>query len=419
MNERPFAQATRHDAFEALERFLPHAGTEYAARRNFDLGRGEHRNVSVLSPYIRHRLILETEIIDAVLQQHGPDAASRYIEEVFWRAYFKGWLEQHPSVWTDYRATVRGLIDTLEANAGLRDRYLRALDASTGIDCFDAWVTELQTTGYLHNHARMWFASIWVYTLGLPWQLGADFFYRHLVDGDPASNTLSWRWVCGLHTKGKTYLARSTNIVKYTGGRFVPCGQLASEAPPLNETQVHSLRPLPDAQSIPVGAKVGLLVTEEDCAPETMTLAASPVAVMGAVATGSRSPLPIGAAAREFAIGAVADGTERAARHFGIPAQSIHGADWDDALVAWSRTRRLDAVVTAYAPVGPVAERLAIARRALAANGVALLQLRRDYDSCTWPHATRGYFRLKSQIPEVLETLGLAGPEAPSQRATG
>lgn len=419
MNERPFGQATRQEAFAALRRFLPHAGAEYASRRNFDLGPGEHRNVSVLSPYIRHRLILETEIIDAVLQRHGSDAASRYIEELFWRAYFKGWLEQHPSVWMEYRAAVRGLVETLQTNASLRDRYYKALDAATGIDCFDAWVSELVTTGYLHNHARMWFASIWVYTLGLPWQLGADFFYRHLVDGDPASNTLSWRWVCGLHTKGKTYLARSTNIVKYTGGRFVPSGQLASEAPPLNENQAHSLRPLPDVQSIPAGASVGLLVTEEDCRPETMTLAASPVAVMGAVATASRSPLPVGKVAREFAIGAVADGTERAARHLGIPAQSIHGTDWDDALVAWSRSCELDAVVTAYAPVGPAAERLAVARRALAANGVALVQVRRVYDSCTWPHATRGYFRLKSQIPEVLETLGLADSGKGPQRAAG
>lgn len=419
MNERPFGQATRKDAFEALERFLPHAGAEYASRRNFDLGPGEHHNVSVLSPYIRHRLILETEVIDTVLQQHGIDAAARYIEEIFWRAYFKGWLEQHPSVWTDYRAAVGGLVDALETNSSLRDRYERALDASTGIDCFDAWMSELVSTGYLHNHARMWFASIWVHTLGLPWQLGADFFYRHLADGDPASNTLGWRWVCGLHTKSKTYLARSTNIVKYTGGRFLPGGQLANEAPPLNEAQVHSLSPLPDAQSIPEGARFGLLVTEEDCALETMALAATPIAVMGAVATASRSPLPVGTAAREFATRAVADGTERAARRHGIPAQGIHSTDWADALVAWSGSRKLDAVVTAYAPVGPVAERLAVARRALAAHGVALVELRRAYDSGTWPHATRGYFRLKSRIPDVLEALGLTASKSESQRATG
>ena len=62
----------------------------------------------------------------------------------------------------------------------------------------------------------MWFASIWIFTLNLPWQLGADFFMQHLLDGDPASNTLSWRWVAGIQTKGKNYLARKSNIEKYS-----------------------------------------------------------------------------------------------------------------------------------------------------------------------------------------------------------
>ena len=95
---------------------------------------------------------------------------------------------------------------------------------ATGIDCFDAWARELVATGYLHNHARMWFASIWIFTLRLPWELGADFFLRHLIDGDPASNTLSWRWVAGLQTAGKTYLATAENIARFTGGRFAPQG---------------------------------------------------------------------------------------------------------------------------------------------------------------------------------------------------
>ena len=62
----------------------------------------------------------------------------------------------------------------------------------------------------------MWFASIWIHTLELQWELGADFFLKHLLDGDPASNTLSWRWVAGIHTKGKNYIARKSNIEKYS-----------------------------------------------------------------------------------------------------------------------------------------------------------------------------------------------------------
>ena len=79
----------------------------------------------------------------------------------------------------------------------------------------DRIARELIQTGYLHNHARMWWASFWIHAEGLPWELGADVFFRHLLDADPASNTLSWRWVAGLQTAGKTYLVRLSNLQKY------------------------------------------------------------------------------------------------------------------------------------------------------------------------------------------------------------
>ena len=79
---------------------------------------------------------------------------------------------------------------------------------------------ELKETNYLHNHARMWFASIWIFTLDLPWELGAEFFLKHLYDGDSASNTLGWRWVAGIQTPGKHYLASEWNIKKFTNNRY-------------------------------------------------------------------------------------------------------------------------------------------------------------------------------------------------------
>ena len=79
---------------------------------------------------------------------------------------------------------------------------------------------KLKKNNYLHNHTRMWFASIWIFTLKLPWQLGAEFFLKNLYDGDSASNTLGWRWVGGLQTAGKHYLAREDNIRKYTNNRY-------------------------------------------------------------------------------------------------------------------------------------------------------------------------------------------------------
>jgi deoxyribodipyrimidine photo-lyase len=415
---RFWKDASRDAAFVALQQFLPRAGTEYAAQRGFDHGPGTRNNVSGLSAYVRHRLIHEGEILDATLQRHSVAGASKFIEEIFWRAYFKGWLEHHPTVWINYRSVVQALVDSLETNSDIRARYETALHGTTGIDCFDAWVSELKSTGYLHNHARMWFASIWVYTLQLPWQLGADFFYRHLVDGDPASNTLSWRWVCGLHTKGKTYLARVSNIVSYADGRFNPQGRLANKARPLKEAQIHATRTLPPVQDVPAGSRFGLLVTEEDCSPESLPLRDSPIALLGAVTTNTRSPLPVGRPAHEFAIGAVADGLERAARHFALPAQGARSDCWDDALLSWARSNDLDSVVTAYAPVGPVAERLTSARQALARNGIELIQLRRAYDAFTWPHATKGYFKMKCRIPDILEQLGISGERQDVKRAS-
>ena len=79
----------------------------------------------------------------------------------------------------------------------------------------DRFARELIATGYLHNHARMWWASFWVHVERLPWELGADFFFRHLLDADPASNTLSWRWVAGLQTRGKSYLVRRSNLRRF------------------------------------------------------------------------------------------------------------------------------------------------------------------------------------------------------------
>ncbi|MGY9006925.1 MAG: FAD-binding domain-containing protein, partial [Alphaproteobacteria bacterium] len=222
---------TRQAGLARLEQFALQAGLQYAKRRNYDFGVDRRGNVSALSPWIRHRLVTEEEVLRAILARHSVSGAEKFVQEVFWRTYFKGWLEQHPSVWTAYQ---HGLMQALGENHWFAE-YKEAVKGRTGIDCFDHWARELVETGYLHNHARMWFASIWIFTLRLPWELGADFFLRHLIDGDPASNTLSWRWVGGLHTKGKTYLARASNIAKYTDGRFNPQGQLSSTADPLIE----------------------------------------------------------------------------------------------------------------------------------------------------------------------------------------
>lgn len=404
---KPTGGATREAGLKRLHDFAQRAGPLYAKSRNFDFGPERRGNVSMLSPWLRHRLLLEQEVLEVVLERHSASAAAKFVEEVFWRAYFKGWLEKRPSVWTDYRRSVSALLQSLERDAGSLGRYETAVEGNTGIDCFDAWVEELRTQGYLHNHARMWFASIWVYTLGLPWQLGADFFYRHLMDGDPASNTLGWRWVCGLHTSGKTYLARASNIAHFSNNRFCPEGQLAGRAPALTENVSHPVTPLSSPGTLPDEGRYGLLITEEDCSPESLGLDRQPEAVLGTTATNLRSPLPVGEVACEFAEGAVKDAVERASRLFGANGTLSNSDSWDEVLPDWASRHGLKTIVTAHAPVGPVAELLADAGEKLESVGVSLVRLRRPYDTATWPHSRRGFFRLKKQIPSILDELGL------------
>ena len=403
--------ATRSRGLERLTDFLPRAGRRYAKTRNFDYGPDRRDNVSSLSPYIRHRLVLEAEVLEAVLNEHAYADADKFVQEVFWRAYFKGWLEQHPDAWHNYRRDVNAAIAALESDADLCAAYDRAISGETGIAGFDDWVRELVATGYLHNHARMWFASIWIFTLELPWQLGADFLLRHLLDGDPASNTLSWRWVGGLHTQGKTYLARVSNITSYTNDRFNPVGQLAATAPPLSETNPPARVPLPAADTPSANGRTGLLVHEDDCLGQPLDgIVDAPVAVLGLSGTSLRSPLAVGHAASAFAADAVADGVSRAADHYGVDGAFADSARWEDELLDFARGNDIDTIVTPYAPVGPVAEELERVAPVLDREGVRLIRLRRGYDERAWPHAAKGYFKLKARIPELLDALGFGCP---------
>ncbi|MEY3129880.1 MAG: hypothetical protein RLY12_252, partial [Verrucomicrobiota bacterium] len=225
---------TRAAAWARLAEFLPDAGS-YAAGRNFV--RPGHPNISRLSPWVQKRLLLEEEVVAAARERWSFEAVEKFVQEVYWRSYWKGWLEQRPEAWSRWVEAVPRLRDALSAEQ--RSTLEAAIAGRTGIAGFDDWARELVATGYLHNHARMWFASIWVFTLKLPWELGAAFFYEHLLDGDVASNTLSWRWVAGLQTPGKTYVARADNIAHYTDGRHEPqASQLASTAFPITEPAI-------------------------------------------------------------------------------------------------------------------------------------------------------------------------------------
>ncbi len=203
---------SRSGALERLNKFLESDIMNYNSKRNFDFGVNKRNNVSCLSPYITHRLITEYETVNKVLKKHSFQKVDKFIQEIFWRVYWKGWLEMRPKVWSDFV----GDLQTIKEDA----KYNTAINGETEIECFNDWVKEIKNFNYLHNHTRMLFASIWIFTLGLPWQKGAEFFMNHLYDGDAASNTLSWRWVAGIQTKGKHYLAQSWNIRKFTNEKY-------------------------------------------------------------------------------------------------------------------------------------------------------------------------------------------------------
>ena len=209
-------KCSRVEALDELNHFIENNLLDYSKLRNFDLGPQKRDNTSCLSPYVTHGLVSEIEIINKSLKKFSFVKNEKFIQEVLWRVYWKGWLELRPNVWGDYLKELTDIKESFKDNKN----YLDAIEGNTNIECFNEWVNELKNFNYLHNHARMWFASIWIFTLNLPWQLGAEFFMKHLFDGDAASNTLGWRWVAGIQTQGKNYLATEWNIKKFTNNRF-------------------------------------------------------------------------------------------------------------------------------------------------------------------------------------------------------
>ena len=395
---------SREEGLRRLTSIVPKLGSDYAKNRNFDRGIGGHSSVSMLSPWIRHRLLLEEELIREVVAEHGYQAPQKFIQEVFWRTYWKGWLELRPKVWDDYIRERDNAISDFHADVNL----YRAVAAKTGIECFDYWVNELKETNYLHNHARMWFASIWIFTLKLPWVLGADFFLKHLIDGDPASNTLSWRWVAGLQTPGKTYLARAENIKKFTEGRFNPKAQLATVASQLSGS------PIPTPTSIKVsppprsGVKTIWLITEDDLALHEPPIPTNNVTCVAAVNTSNNRALG-GVAKRvlSFIEGGIHDATSNFGRQHGVPVEHISMGD-PDALSCLIKKHKASQFIVSHIPVGPGRDLVRQIKKTTQDHGIHLTEIIRDWDSLSWPHATKGFFKFKEAIPSILAKMSLA-----------
>ena len=407
--------ATRPAALAAWAAFLPRVPAYDAARNHVRPG---HRAVSRLSPALTRRLLTEHELIAATLAAHPFAAVEKFVQELLWRRYWKSWLELRPTVWADYRAAVDRHRRDLRGYQA--KRVVEVESGRIGVGIIDHFADELRTTGYLHNHARMWFAAYWIHTERLPWPLGADFFYRHLLDADPASNTLSWRWVAGIQTRGKPYLPRRANVEKYVDPALLAAhsgglDRLDADAAPIDEPEPPrpvwpadaddtALPPLPD--------RVGLWVHADDASVETATplSALRPTALFATAADGS----PASDVRRAYLLATARDALARAGHHFAAPTTFAAADPLPDALSAWAAAARLTAVVAVRPAVGPVLDAVPAVRDRLAQDGVALHLIRRPDDAHALPWAESGYFNFWSRARSDL--LGHPDPKDDRRR---
>ena len=401
-------ELNRQDGLSHLQQFAPHAGAAYTKLRNFDKGEGRHHAVSRLSGHLRRRLITEEEVLRAVTSHHSPQKAEKFILEVFWRSYFRGWLANRPSIWTDFTQ--------YQLPAQHHELYHKAISGQTGIAPFDHWTEELKATSYLHNHARMWFASVWIFTLGLDWQAGAGFFMRHLRDFCPASNTLGWRWAAGLHTLGKHYLASADNIYRFTEGRFDVTGQLNENAPPCPASPHPSpFSSLP--QQAVLADKYMLLVTAEDCHIESLPLAHPPACIVSLPAEmGDRcwdSELEAGRDKQLIAADqlAISDAAMRAEQHFACPHVDLSSCSSADEMVRaftqLAAEHHCTQLITAYPGTGFWQTHLNHLFSAQQGQQLDTGFIVRQIDRLTTPAAQKGFFPFKGNIPKWMNELGV------------
>ncbi len=184
----------------------------YAATRNRLDGK-----VTRLSPYIRYGVVGLAEVKRAALAKVRRRAdAEKLVNELGWRDYWQRlYAKLGEAIWKDQEEYKTGF-RAVQYKDTLPDDVRQG---TTGLACMDGFARELRETGYLHNHARMWMAAYIVHWRRVKWQAGARWFLSHLLDGDPASNNLSWQWVASTFSH-KPYIFNRENLERNTGGRY-------------------------------------------------------------------------------------------------------------------------------------------------------------------------------------------------------
>ena len=373
---------SRASAIERLNLFVDQNLFEYSRLRNFDYGSDNISNISCLSPYITHGVISELEVIKKSLSKFSFSKNEKFIQEVLWRTYWKGWLELRPAVWTDYLNELKKIREELKDNTN----YKNAIEGNTNIECFNEWVKELKENNYLHNHARMWFASIWIFTLDLPWQLGAEFFMKHLFDGDAAANTLGWRWVAGIQTQGKNYLASEWNIKKFTNNRFNNI-KLNESAPPIISNKTYSASKLEFNNPQNLEEK-NLLIFENNLSFEISDFKNQKFKKVFLISNKNENrTIELSEKLMKFKSQLIEDQKKR------LEEKSI-----DTEIINLSEIQNINE--TSYGLYPTVGENLDY----INTNNLKIEFLYRKLDQFSWQYCNKGFFNFKNYIPKIITT---------------
>ncbi len=401
--------ASRSAALARWESFLPRV-PEYARLRNYVVE--GHPHVSGLSPAIRCRLITEEEILRSLRERFPFSIVEKFVQELLWRGYWKAWLECHQGVWDEYKRQIASAHEALSEHQLQRIQAIQGGGSSVAV--IDHFTRELLETGYLHNHARMWWASYWIHVEKLPWQLGSDFFYRHLLDGDAASNTLSWRWVAGLHTRGKAYLVRRSNIEKYLSPAMLNKRGLEQ----LDDDRVETANLTGDTQhpfalsaTSPDGINLdgkrwGLWLHEEDLHPESLNFVDTAPFSVRCFLPHEDNPLNKPGPLRGAYIAAsLQDGLSRAADHWKLHPSRVALTTIPslvDGLLQWSNLEKLEVIVLSRPPVGFFRDQLPKVAAALNQRSVRLVTVSRPWDENLYPNARTGFFNFWERTKDFL-----------------
>ena len=375
-------KTSRPEALVVLEKYIDEDILNYTSQRNFDLGPHERKNISCLSPYITHRVISEFEVAKKVLSKHPYQKVEKYIQEIFWRIYWKGWLELRPKVWTDFVDDIKNIKNSNE--------YEKAINGETDVDCFNDWIDELKENHYLHNHTRMWFASIWIFTLKLPWQKGAEFFLRELYDGDAASNTLSWRWVAGIQTKGKNYIAQNWNINKFTNNKYKDL-KLNENPQPIIDQREYKISPIRIGDNEKKSDRLIFFENELNFRIFNIDTYKNIYCIL---LSNEERQVELGEQVLEYKKNLIKN--------------QIINSDLKIEFIEENKFIELLSIKKDFDIIYPsVGENMSFLKRVIKKKNLMINYLTREEDKYCWQFSNKGYFNFKSNIPKILGQLKL------------